>query len=84
MINVEARAIAGWVAHSTHHTIRDAIDQADLIHGRIVCEDVRVCGGENDDYDEGWLDHITDSGKATVRWDSGVVTPADPDDLRVM
>lgn len=33
---VEVKAIGGWTAHSTHDNYRDAVDQADMVHGRIA------------------------------------------------
>jgi hypothetical protein len=33
---VEVRAIGGWTRHSSHASYKDAVDQADLVHGRIV------------------------------------------------
>ena len=33
---VEVEAIGGWTTHSTHESYRDAVDQADMVHGRIV------------------------------------------------
>jgi hypothetical protein len=36
---VEVKAIGGWTRHSTHVTRQDAIDQADLVHGRIKKEE---------------------------------------------
>lgn len=34
---VEVRATDCWTLHSTCDTWRDAVDQADMVHGRIVC-----------------------------------------------
>ena len=33
---VEVKAIGGWEAHSTHESYRDAVDQADMVHSRVV------------------------------------------------
>lgn len=33
---VETRAIGGWATHSTHGTLENAIDQSDLVHGRVI------------------------------------------------
>lgn len=36
MYRVEVKAIGGWTQHSTHDSYRDAVDQADMVHGRVV------------------------------------------------
>lgn len=33
---VEVQAIGGWTRHSEHESYRDAVDQADMVHGRVV------------------------------------------------
>ena len=38
-IEVEVKGSFGWTTHSLHDTIQDAIDQADMVHGRVVCDD---------------------------------------------
>lgn len=35
---VQARVNDGWTLHSTHDSYRDAVDQSDMIHGRVVCQ----------------------------------------------
>lgn len=39
MFSVEVKAIGGWTTHSTHAGYRDAVDQADLVGGRVLCND---------------------------------------------
>ncbi len=34
---VQVKAIAGWTHHSTHDSYRDAVDQADMVRGRVLC-----------------------------------------------
>ena len=36
MYTVEVKAIGGWTRHSEHDSYCDAVDQADLVHGRVV------------------------------------------------
>lgn len=36
MYVVEVKAIGGWTVHSSHASYRDAVDQCDMVHGRIV------------------------------------------------
>jgi len=36
MYQVQVAAIDGWTDHSEHASYRDAVDQADMIHGRVV------------------------------------------------
>ena len=36
MYTVQVKAIGGWTVHSEHDDLDDAIDQADLIGGRVV------------------------------------------------
>ena len=36
MYAVETKAIGGWTRHSTHDSYRDAVDQSDMVHGRVV------------------------------------------------
>jgi len=36
MYTVEVKAIGGWTRHSDHDSYGDAVDQADLVHGRVV------------------------------------------------
>ena len=36
MYAVEVNAVGGWTRHSEHTSYRDAVNQADLVHGRIV------------------------------------------------
>jgi len=33
---VDWKSMDGWEYHSTHDSYRDAVDQADMIHGRVV------------------------------------------------
>jgi len=33
---VEVKAVDGWTLHSEHDSYRDAVDQADMVHGRVV------------------------------------------------
>ena len=35
---VQVKVIGGWTTHSSHDAYRDAVDQADMVHGRIVLE----------------------------------------------
>ena len=39
-IRVEVKSIGGYTTHSTHDCWKDAIDQADMVHGRIVVDDM--------------------------------------------
>jgi len=66
--------------HSTHVSLRDAMDQADLIHGTVDFSDVRIEAGEGDGHDTGVIDSI-DGTTAVVRWDSLVVSNCDTDDI---
>ena len=66
--------------HSTHRNLRDAIDQADMIHGMVDFDGVQIAAGERDDRDTGYVDSI-DGTTATVRWDSLVVTLCDTEDI---
>ena len=36
MYTVEVKAIGGPTTHSTHDSSRDAVDQADMVSGRVV------------------------------------------------
>ena len=36
MYKVEVKAIGGWTLHSEHRSYRDAVDQADMVRGRVV------------------------------------------------
>jgi len=38
MFAVEVKAIDGYTTHSTHDSYRDAVDQADMVRGRVVCD----------------------------------------------
>lgn len=66
--------------HSMHRNLRDAIDQADMIHGMVDFDGVEIAAGEGDDRDTGYVDSI-DGTTATVRWDSLVVTFCDTEDI---
>lgn len=33
---VEVKAVAGWTTHSEHESYREAVDQADMVHGRVA------------------------------------------------
>lgn len=33
---VEVKAIGGWTHHSEHESYRDALDQAEMVHGRVA------------------------------------------------
>lgn len=37
MYLVQVKAIGGWTHHSTHDSYRDAVDQSDMVHGRVLC-----------------------------------------------
>ena len=39
-IKVEVNTIGGYTLHSTHDCWNDAVDQADMVHGRIVVDDL--------------------------------------------
>jgi hypothetical protein len=39
MFAVEVKAIGGFTQHSTHASYRDAVDQADMVRGRVVVGD---------------------------------------------
>jgi hypothetical protein len=39
MFTVEVKAIDGYTTHSTHDSYRDAVDQADMVRGRVVAGD---------------------------------------------
>ena len=34
---VTVKAGDGWTNHSEHESYRDAVDQADMVHGRVFC-----------------------------------------------
>ena len=34
---VEVKTDGGWTLHSTHESYRDAVDQSDMVHGRVLC-----------------------------------------------
>jgi len=37
MYTVEVKDVGGeYILHSTHESYRDAVDQADMVHGRVV------------------------------------------------
>ena len=36
---VEVKAIGGWTRHSEHESYRAAVDQADMVHGRVMVGD---------------------------------------------
>ena len=36
MYMVEVKAIGGWTRHSEWASYRDAVDQADMVHGRVI------------------------------------------------
>lgn len=36
MYRVEVRANDGYTTHSDHDSYKDAVDQADMVHGRVV------------------------------------------------
>ena len=36
MITVEVKQDGGWVRHSDHETLKEALDQAHMVHGRIA------------------------------------------------
>lgn len=38
MYVVEVESIDGWTVHSSHSSYRDAVEQCDMVHGRIVDE----------------------------------------------
>jgi len=39
MFEVEVRSMTGqWTRHSTHESLKDAIDQADMVHGRLAAD----------------------------------------------
>ena len=38
MYTVEVKAIGGFTQHSTHDSYRDAVDQADMVRGRVICD----------------------------------------------
>lgn len=75
--------MAGNDFHSQHKVLRDAVDQADMINGRVSFADVRMCAGEGPDYDTGFVDSIQGT-TAVVRWDSGVVTDCATEDISVL
>ena len=52
--------------HSTHRNLRDAIDQADMIHGTVDFGGVEIAAGEGDDRDTGYVESV-DGTTATVR-----------------
>jgi len=66
--------------HSSHARLKDAIDQADMIRGSVDFKCVKIEAGEGEDYDTGHVASINGT-TATVRWDSGVVTAYDTDDV---
>ena len=66
--------------HSTTTSLRDAIDQADMIRGTVDFAEVHVEAGVGEDHDTGYVDSI-DGTAAMVRWDSGVVTSCDTEDI---
>ena len=46
MYKVEVKAIGGWTLHSEHRSYRDAVDQADMVRGRVVKSKCSECGDE--------------------------------------
>ena len=66
--------------HSSHSSLKDAIDQADMIRGSVAFTGVKITAGEGDDQDTGYIDSI-DGTTAVVRWDSLVVTDCDVEDI---
>ncbi len=36
MYKVEVKSVAGWTLHSEHQSYRDAVDQADMVHGIVI------------------------------------------------
>lgn len=36
MYHVEVQAIDGWTRHTSWESYRDAVDQADMVHGRVT------------------------------------------------
>ena len=39
-VKVEVKSIGGYTTHSTLTSWKDAVDQADMVHGRIVVDDL--------------------------------------------
>lgn len=39
MYQVEVKSVAGWTLHSEHDSFRAAVDQADMVRGRIAGEE---------------------------------------------
>lgn len=37
MYAVEVKAIGGWTRHSEHGSYRAAVDQSEMVHGRVMC-----------------------------------------------
>lgn len=66
--------------HSSFKSLRDAVDQADMIHGTVDFADVKIVAGDGEDRDTGYVDSI-DGTTAIVRWDQGIVTPCDTEDI---
>lgn len=69
--------------HSSHKKLRDAIDQADMIHGSVDFADVKIVAGEGDEKDMGFIDSIDDT-MAIVRWDQGIVTSCPTEDIEAV
>ena len=40
MYTVEVKSVSGWTQHSEYTSFRDAVDQADMVHGRIAGENL--------------------------------------------
>lgn len=36
MWKVEVKSVDGWTHHSEHELYKDAVDQADMVHGRVI------------------------------------------------
>ena len=66
--------------HSSHASLKEAIDQADMIRGTVDFRGVKIAAGEGSDRDTGYIDSI-DGTTAIVRWDSMVVTACDVEDI---
>jgi len=39
MYHVEGQSVAGWTLHSEHESFREAVDQADMVRGRVAGEE---------------------------------------------
>jgi hypothetical protein len=43
MFTVQVKSIGGgWTSHSTHASYRDAVDQADMVHGRVLISETSL------------------------------------------